>query len=204
MIVAQRPILIAKQPLQGDWTVADWEQLPEDSYCYEVLNGNLTMTTAPSSFHQWITTRLMRYLGFPAEDQGFGLCFTAPIGVFLGPKIAVQPDFFILLKPNLGILRGGRVRGAPDLVIEILSPGNTAKEMREKQKLYAAAGVTEYAVIEPEKRILRYYQHLKDEVYSEEREFAEGETITFACLPTIPLVIAQLFADAPDPTIYVE
>jgi len=204
MIVAQRPISIAKQPLQGDWTVADWEQLPEDSYCYEVLNGNLTMTTAPSSFHQWILEGLIELIGIPIKREKLGVYFPAPIGVILGPKIAVQPDFLVILKPNLGILRGGRVRGAPDLVIEILSPGNTAKEMREKQKLYAAAGVAEYAVIEPEKRILRYYQHLKDEVYSEEREFAEGETITFACLPTIPLVIAQLFADAPDPTIYVE
>ena len=51
--------------LQGHWTYADWEALPDDGNRYEVIDGVLYMTTAPSFFHQWIVRRLDRYLGMP-------------------------------------------------------------------------------------------------------------------------------------------
>ena len=60
-------------PPQGHWTYADWETLPYDGNRYEIIDGVLYMTTAPSNFHQWIVKRLERYIGIPAEDQGLAV-----------------------------------------------------------------------------------------------------------------------------------
>src|ERR671938_1149363 len=68
-------------PPQGHWTYADWEQLPNDGKRYEIIEGALYMTTAPSSFLQWIVQQWVRYIGIPAVDQGLAFTFPAPIGV---------------------------------------------------------------------------------------------------------------------------
>ena len=70
-------------PLQGHWTLADWEALPNDGNRYEIIDGVLYMTTAPHSFHQWIIRRLERFIGIPAEDAGLAYCFPAPVGVIM-------------------------------------------------------------------------------------------------------------------------
>ena len=63
-------------PPQGQWTYADWEELPDDGNRYEIIDGVLYMTTAPSFFHQWIVNRLERHITIPAEDQGLAFAFT--------------------------------------------------------------------------------------------------------------------------------
>jgi Uma2 family endonuclease len=187
-------------PPQGQWTVDDWELLPDtgDGDRYEIINGVLYMTTAPSFFHQWIVKRLVRYIGEPAEEQGLGFWAVAPVGVLFGAGDAAQPDFVLILTANKGIIRERRIRGAPDLVVEVLSPGNKLYEMRDKQQMYARGGVPEYVVIDPRSRRLSHYRLLEPGQYDRPREFAEDETVTFDCLPHIPLPVAQLFAGAPD------
>ncbi len=88
-------------PRQGQWTYADWERLPDDGNRYEVIEGYLYMTTAPSNFHQWIVRRLERLIGIPAEDQGLAICFPAPIGVLMPGAELVQPDYVVVLKRTL-------------------------------------------------------------------------------------------------------
>ena len=85
-------------PPQGHWTYADWETLPYDGNRYEIIDGVLYMTTAPSNFHQWIVKRLERYIGIPAEDQGLAYAFPAPIGLLMPGCDPVQPDYLVILK----------------------------------------------------------------------------------------------------------
>ncbi len=187
-------------PPQGQWTVAHWERLPEDGNRYEIIDGKLYMTTAPSAFHQWIVGALITRLGVPAQERGLGIWFTAPIGVLLSPRDAVQPDFlFIRAERVAGLVQERRVRGAPDLVVEMLSPGNSAEEMANKRAMYARGSVAEYAEVDPATRVLRYYR-LAEGSYSEPLVYAEDERVLFACLPDAPLTVATLFAGAPDTT----
>jgi Uma2 family endonuclease len=190
---------IAGSP-QGQWTVDDWELLPDtgDGERYEVVDGSLYMTTAPSNFHQWIVRRLDRLIGIPAEDQGLAVCFSSPVGVIFDPNDAAQSDFVLILTANKGIFRERRICGAPDLVVEVLSPGNKLYEMRNKQQMYARGRVPEYAVIDPRARRLSHYRLLETGQYDRPRKFAENETVTFDCLPHILLPVEQLFADVPD------
>ncbi len=76
LVISGDTAVAVKGPPQGEWTYADWEALGEDSENrYEIIEGVLYMTTAPKNFHQWIISRLTKYLlVLPAEDQGSGIC----------------------------------------------------------------------------------------------------------------------------------
>lgn len=205
MVPVARDERVHLPPPQGMWTVADWEMLPANGCRYEVIHGSLsTMTTAPSNFHQWIIGMFIEHLGVALRNLGRGVWFTAPVGLVVPPSIALQPDFLVILNQNLGIVRGGRIRGAPDLVVEVLSPTNTAKEMHEKRAAYAAIGVPEYVVVDPSSRTLTYYRlEASGATYDAGQVSGEGDTVAFACLPDVPLAVSALFADAPDTTISV-
>jgi Uma2 family endonuclease len=202
-------IPIADGPPQGQWTVADWEHLVAtrttmNGYRYEVIDGVITMTTAPSFFHQWIITRLIQKIGTTVEKLKLGFWMIAPIGVVIPPRVAAQPDFLVILNQNRDIIRGGRIRGAPDLVVEVLSPGNSTEEMERKRWSYEQIGVTEYAVVDPSLRTLTYYRLEASGAYGDGRVFAAEETVTFACVPDMALRVAELFEGAPDTTLEVE
>jgi len=190
-----------KGPPQGQWTYADWETLPDDGNRYEVIDGVLYMSTAPSSFQQWIIIHLYGFLGFPAEQQGLAYSYVAPIAVLMPGCEPVQPDFVLVLAERASIMRDGRIRGVPDLIVEVLSPGNPAYDKQVKLEAYAKAGVPEYAIVDPAEKTLSLRRLEKPGQYAEPRVFKEGDTVTFVCLPTIPLEVGKLFADAPDTTL---
>jgi Uma2 family endonuclease len=185
-------------PPQGQWTAAAWETLPDDGNRYEVIDGWLYMTTAPSFFHQWIVGALIEHLGIPVKAQGLGIWATAPIGVILSPTDAVQPDFVIVLAAHRDRIHSRRIWGAPDLVVEVLSPGNSTDEMDRKRIQYAQAGVGEYLVVEPAGRSVSVYSLTAARQYELPATYSEADTITLTTFPTLSLPVAQLFADAPD------
>src|SRR5262245_62011611 len=94
-------------PAQGQWKYQDWEQLPDDGNRYEVIDGVLYMSTAPSFYHQWIIHRLERFVGVPAEQQGLAFPAVAPIGVIMPGSDPVQPDFVIVLGIELPSFASG-------------------------------------------------------------------------------------------------
>jgi Uma2 family endonuclease len=188
-------------PPQGQWTYADWEGLPDDGNRYEIIAGVLYMSTAPSSFHQWIVNRLVRYIAIPAEDQRVAFAFTAPIGVIMPGCDPVQPDFVVMLASRTSIFREGRIRGVPDLIVEILSPSNKAYDQEVKLEAYARAGMPEYALIDPRARTLSHYRLEAAGRYASPHVYGEAEVASFAYLPTISVPVGGLFAGAPDTTL---
>jgi Uma2 family endonuclease len=192
---------LVKGPPQGRWTYADWEKLPDDGNRYEIIDGVLYMTTTPSYFHHWITKQLYRFLGTPAEDQGIAEAGWAPIGVLMPGCEPVIPDFFLIRRERIAIIEDGRVRGVPDLIVEIISPGSRSFDEGLKLEAYANAGVPEYAVIDPKTRALRYYKLVEPGRYSDPQQFGLGESLTFEAAPGILVPIAALFEGAPDTTL---
>jgi len=185
-------------PPQGHWTSSDWENLPDDGNRYEIIEGVLYVSTAPSYFHQWIIKRLVHKLGVPAEEQGLAYVDFAPIGVFMPGCEPVQPDLVVVLTERKSIIRNRRIQGVPDLIAEVLSPGSVDYDEGVKLAAYAKASVPEYVAIDPAERQLRYYRLSAPGEYAPAETFREGDTITFACLPTLPVPISYLFAGAPD------
>jgi Uma2 family endonuclease len=179
-----------------------WEQLPDDGNRYEVIDGVLYMSTAPSLFHQWIISRLVRVVGTPLEDQGLYFPFWAPIGVFMPGCDPVQPDFLLVRQDRTAIFDEGRIRGAPDLIVEVLSPSNPEQALAVKRGAYARGGVPEYWIVRPATRDVlvcwRPDAGLGD--YAQTRLVDPGAELESPTLP-VRIAVAGLFAGAPDTTL---
>jgi Uma2 family endonuclease len=188
-------------PPQGQWTYADWEQLPDDENCYEIIDGVLYMTTAPSYFHQWIIQGLQEYIGIPVRRQKLGFAVAAPIGVLMPNCQPVQPDFVVVLQSNAAIIYDRRIRGVPDLLIEVLSPSNVVYDQEIKFAAYARAGLPEYVIIDPRSRTFNHYRLSAPGRYAAPHIFGEADTAYLDCLPSLPIPVAELFAGAPDTTL---
>ncbi|HYO89683.1 MAG TPA: Uma2 family endonuclease [Candidatus Limnocylindrales bacterium] len=187
---------------QGEWTAADWEALShDDGNRYEIIEGVLYVTTAPSNFHQWIVLRLYRHFGVPAEDRGLGFAAIAQIGVFMKGATPVQPDFLFIKTEHAAIIRDRRIFGVPDLVVEVMSPGSVDYDQGIKLEAYAAAGVPEYVVISPAERTVTHYRLIEPGRYHEGRVQRGSDIVAFDCLPGLEATADSLFAGAPDTTL---
>jgi Uma2 family endonuclease len=129
----------------------DVQQLPDDGNRYEAIAGELYVTPAPSVRHQTISFRLQREIARLLADTGYGRVWDAPLGVrFPGTGEGVQPDLLFVSNERRGIVAPDEIRGAPDLVVEILSPTTAARDTGVKRLLYERQGVAEYWIVDPE------------------------------------------------------
>jgi Uma2 family endonuclease len=188
-------------PPQGHWAYADWERLPEDGNRYEIIDGVLYMSTAPSFFHQWIILQFVRQIGTPALEQGLAVPIFAPIGVLMPGCDPVQPDFLIVLFARTSIIHDRRIRGVPDAIVETLSPSNRSYDEDVKRDAYARAGLSEYVIVDPAERRLRHYRLAQPGQYAEPEIYGEHDAFGFDCLPALPLHVGDLFAGSPDTTL---
>lgn len=201
-IVVPTSAPVIEGPSQGKWTCEAWEQLiPDDGNRYEIIGGVLYMTTAPSYFHQWVIMRLVQYVGIPAVTRGLAFAVPAPVGVLMPGCDPVQPDFVVVLQSRAAIIHNRHIRGIPDLIIEVISPGSHTYDEHIKLDAYATAGLPEYAIVDPSVRTLSHYRLNQACCYDAPSVADEDATIVFDCLPDIVLPIAELFAGAPDTTL---
>ena len=129
----------------------DVQQLPDDGNRYEAIEGALYMTPAPSVRHQRIVFRLQRELARVLVDLGYGELLFAPIGVrFPATQEGVQPDILFVSNERRGIVAPDELKGAPDLIVEILSPSTAARDRDLKRRLYQRQGVAEYWIVDPD------------------------------------------------------
>lgn len=150
-IVTQPPTKAVWPPPQGAWTYADYAQLPDNGMRYEVIEGDLYMSPAPRTVHQRIIAMLHGYLWEYLKQRPIGEVFFAPIDLNLPDLTSpVQPDLLFIANDHLHIIKEKFVEGTPDLIVEVLSPGNPALDRRTKFRVYALAGVREYWIIDPE------------------------------------------------------
>ena len=200
MVIATPQLFLRSQ--DATWDYERWQQLPADGNRYEVIDGVLYMSTAPSQFHQWVVKRLTRLIGIPLEDNGEMIYYTAPIGVIMPGADPVQPDFFLIRRDRASIIREGRIYGPPDLIVEVLSPSNPEQDTVVKRGAYARAGVPEYWMVRPATRdaILCWQPDAGLGDYAQVRPVPANTTLTSPTLD-FHLEIDQLFAGAPDTTL---
>ena len=103
-------------------------------------------------------------------ENDLGECVFSPVDVYLGHNNAVQPDIVFIAKENLSIIQDGKVKGAPDLVVEVLS-GNKKHDLQLKKQLYETFGVKEYFIMNPaDKEVISYYSDGKKFVLQESKK----------------------------------
>lgn len=131
-------------------TYQDYLLLPDDGKRYEILEGELYMTPSPMTRHQLIAFRLSHVIGTYLEAHPIGTGLAAPCDVILSETDVVQPDLFIVLHGSVARITEKNVQGPPDLVVEILSPGTSARDRELKRKRYEHFKVREYWLVDPD------------------------------------------------------
>ena len=179
-------------PRQGSWTYDDYAALPDDGQRYEIVNGVLLMTPAPSPDHQSIAVRLTYYLFMHIELAGLGRVFSGPIDVELGPKNVFQPDVVILLNTHLNKVAAKKIVGAPDLVVEIASPSTAVVDRVTKYDIYARAGIPEYWIVKPTNRTIEVLILENGEYYSS-GIFRGEQLLPSQIVPGLPVRVEQFF-----------
>jgi Uma2 family endonuclease len=135
-------------------TYRDLDTLPDYIRRYELWEGELIMSPAPSIEHQVLVTKLLQILTLHDPQFERGIYVPAPVDVVLRENITVQPDIVYLSRAKMDLIREGRVFGAPDLCIEVLSPSTSAYDLSRKRRYYQGAGVREYWLVDPVERTL--------------------------------------------------
>ncbi len=130
---------------------------PDDRNRYEIFEGELVVTPAPSLEHQTIVMNLSRLLSTHIVTNDLGKAWGAPVDVYFDEETVVQPDLLFVSKKRLSIIEKQRVNGAPDLIVEVLSPKTEDRDRGFKFRRYAQEGVQEYWLADPDKRVVEVY-----------------------------------------------
>jgi Uma2 family endonuclease len=138
--------------LEIKFKYVDYLHLPNDGKRYQIIGGELYVVPAPMPYHQDISRNLEFILYSFVKERELGRVYYAPCDVVLSEEDVVQPDILFILKEREHIIGKKNVQGAPDLIIEILSPRTMEIDRKLKVKLYERYGVKEYWLVEPERK----------------------------------------------------
>jgi Uma2 family endonuclease len=130
-----------------------YEMLPEGTLA-ELIENQIYMSPAPVSAHQKLLFKIASILTEVVEKKEKGEVIIAPFDVKLdSSKNAVQPDITVILKTNPNQIQDGKYAGVPDLLVEVLSPGNKDHDLITKKDLYERFGVKEYWIVDPDTKL---------------------------------------------------
>lgn len=127
----------------------DYAKIPQDGMRHEIIDGVHFVNAAPSTVHQHVSKRLQYQLYTKIELAGLGVLFNAPVDVQFSEFDVVQPDLVIVLNENVRKITPTKIKVAPNLVVEILSPSTTELDHTLKKELYERFGVQEYWIVDP-------------------------------------------------------
>jgi Uma2 family endonuclease len=184
--------------IKQGWTVDDLEVLPQplDDTRYEIIDGELYVTTQPSVWHQMTCHNVSFELGAWSSQSGAGQVVPAP-GVIFAEHEAVAPDVVWVSAKRLPLILGddGKFHAAPDLVVEVLSPGATNEKRDRQTKLgvYSRRGVQEYWLVDWQQRTLQVYRHVSGALELIATLY-EQDTLESPLLPGFSCPVHRLFA----------
>jgi Uma2 family endonuclease len=176
--------------------VEDLENLPADGRRYEIVDGELHMAAAPLKLHQRVLRRLSILFDRAANLDQIGETFFAPVDVRFSPYNQVQPDLIFIRAERAGIYQGSTVHGAPDIVVEVISPTSIEYDEVVKFRLYQDNGVPEYWIVNPLTRTIRRFTIAQGQ-YVEALAAPDGQ-VTSPLLPGLAIDPAELFLGMDD------
>jgi Uma2 family endonuclease len=175
-------------------TVADLEAMPDDGNRYETIEGELFLSKAPSVIHQRVFGRLFKEFALYLDVNPIGELLATP-GLTFTDVDAVIPDIVLTLNERISqVVTGDRLTAAPDLVVEILSPGpsNLRRDRVAKRQLYGRFGVGEYWILDPQERTVEVYILLGDTLMLS-ATLTDSDQLTSVLLPGFRCEVKSLF-----------
>ncbi len=185
-------IALIQQSEKIEFTYEDYLQLPDDGKRYEIIDGELYMSTAPTTNHQKIVRNFLFALTLYLKRHPIGEVIPAPLEVFFSQTNLAQPDIVYISNERLNIIKPEHVKGAPDLVIEVLSPGTEKRDRTVKLKLYAKFGVREYWMAK-EKTATVEVLRLQEGKLVPVARLRKSDVLTSPLLPGLESPLAEIF-----------
>ncbi|XID90665.1 Uma2 family endonuclease [Paenibacillaceae bacterium WGS1546] len=178
--------IIREQPVTYD----DYAAMPDDGDRYEIIDGVLElMSPGPMTIHQAVSRELFLFLQSCRSDYEI---YYAPIDVILSRTNVLQPDILMIHRSRLEIVKPHGIEGAPDLVVEILSPSTRKRDKVIKANAYAKHQVSEYWLVDPGARTLEQYE-LIEAHYELAELYAEEDRVSSDKLPCVSFVLGEIF-----------
>ncbi len=142
---------------RGRLTYADYASLPDDGRRYQLVEGELVVMASPNTRHQLIVGEIYYRLRQHVDAARIGRVMVAPLDVVLDDHNVLQPDVLFVSTERRGVVVPQNLRGAPDLCVEVLSPGTERLDRVRKLELYARFGVSHYWIVDLGARAIEEY-----------------------------------------------
>ena len=169
--------------------------LPDDRNRHELIDGVHYVTPPPITLHQIIVGNLYFGLRGHLERYGGGQLFVAPVDVVFTIYDVVEPDLLFISDARRRVLTAKNVQGAPDLVVEVLSPSTRRRDEGRKLDLYDASDVIEYWIVDPSAEVFRIYRRRDGQLKrAEELTNEAGAAVRSPLFPGLSLSLGRVFA----------
>jgi len=175
------------------FTVKDYMSMPGDKR-YQLLDGAMILAHSPTTRHQTIAQRLNLALQEFVAAGSLGRLWFAPLDVVLSNHDVAQPDILFVSNERSSIVTDANIQGAPDLVVEILSPGTAEHDRGYKQALYGRHGVREYWLVDPDAETVEVLT-LGDQGLTPTATYRRGEVLASPLLEGMSLELDQVFSE---------
>ena len=172
-------------------TYEDYAKTPDDER-YQLIDGELIMSESPIIAHQDNQMKLGNRMTNFVERNDAGVVYSPNTDVVLSDTDVVQPDLLFISKERRHIIGEANIQGAPDLVVEILSPSTTRRDWGVKRELYAKHGVREYWIADPANKMV-WVMLLKDGVLEIQQTCHPGDTIASSVLAGFTVKVDDIF-----------
>jgi Uma2 family endonuclease len=177
-------------------TYDDFVLFPDDGRRHELIDGEHYVTPSPNTRHQQISMNLTMMIGGWLETHPRGRLFYAPFDVVFSKYDVVEPDLLYVSNERSNVLTAPNVQGAPDLVIEIGSPGTRRRDETIKRNLYGRSDVSEYWIVDPAIDVIRVYRQ-SGGGFGRPIELSReaGDVLTTALLPGLDMPLARILRE---------
>jgi Uma2 family endonuclease len=173
-------------------TYEEFRQLPDDGKRYELIGGEVRLTPAPSTKHQFVVHNLDMALSPYVQENKLGEVWEAPLDVRLAEDTALQPDLVFVASTRVEIVREEFIAGAPDLVVEVLSASTAVHDRATKLPIYAEAGVPEFWLIDSQAKTVEVLK-LQGNKYFVDATLAGDQVLISNLFPSWQLSLRDLF-----------
>jgi Uma2 family endonuclease len=187
-----RSATMARSAPTFKFTYEDYRNTPDDTRL-ELLDGDLVVIPAPREIHQRVLMRLAIQLYQAVNDASLGHVYIAPFDVVLSDTNVVQPDLLFVSNERAHIITDENIQGAPDLVIEILSPTSAGRDQTFKRSLYAKYGVKEYWLVDTDASTVTVLQ-LREQRFEQLGICGAGQSLASPTLGGFTINSDEIFA----------
>ncbi|WP_027356738.1 Uma2 family endonuclease [Desulfofundulus thermocisternus] len=174
-------------------TYEDYLDLPDDGNRYEILEGVLHVTPSPTTRHQRVSRNLQRIIDAYVLEHNLGEVFDAPLDVIFSNISIAQPDLIFVSHARSEIITEKNIAGAPDLVVEILSPNTSRRDRITKAHVYALYGVEYYWLVDPDATTVEEYR-LEEGAYNLISRVTGNESFKPEIFPGLIVDLSKVWA----------